>query len=95
MFDFSQKDLENLYCFKIKNSLDDVPLPSNYCFIYNNKMLFIKKSRDYYRLCASPILECSPVVREQVFDVIFQSKDLMEVVEQFECHIRIIIGLNI
>lgn len=73
---FEEKDLISLQQFKIKNNLDDLPLTANNLFINGYKVIFIKKSKKMYKICASASCHFAPMYTEGTFDVVFASEDL-------------------
>lgn len=76
MFDFDSKDLERLTQAKTKNDIEDFPVCSRYLYIFENKMLFITKSRNDYRVCATGACCFEPYRRTQTFDILYFTKDL-------------------
>lgn len=82
--EFQSKDLEIIHRFKIRNGIDETRLYYYFLFIDNDKMIFIKKSRAWYKLMASSNCGFDYIRRESIFDVIFESKKLEDVRNQFE-----------
>ena len=50
---FEVKDFERLHMYKIKNDLNVNDITSQYFFCIDNRMLFIKKSRRFFKIMAS------------------------------------------
>lgn len=81
------KDFENLHMWKVKNGLSKEYITSQYFCCIDNRMLFIKKSRKYYKLMASSQCGFEPLYRENCFDVIFGGTDITETVEMFYSYV--------
>lgn len=88
MFDFDFKDLEALAQAKCKNDLEEFTLPSKYLYIKNNKMIFIDKCRNDYRLCCTGSCGFTPFRRLKTFDILFFNKDLVKVVNFFDLKVK-------
>ena len=87
MFNFEKKDLELMAQAKIKNDIEDFPLCSRYLCINEKKMLFIIKSKNDYRICASGIKQFEPVARTQTFDILFFTKNFDLAKDMFRSYI--------
>lgn len=88
MFDFDFKDLEALHQSKCKNDLEEFPISSRYLYIHDDKMIFINKSRNNYRLCCTGSCGFLAYRRIKTFDILFFNKDLTQVVKQFDLHVK-------
>lgn len=77
------KDFENLHAWKIRNGLSNSTISSQYFFCIDNRMLFIKKSRKYYKLMASSQCGFEPLYRESCLDVVAGDTDLSEIIKLF------------
>lgn len=85
------KDFESLHRFKIKHG-DELPIHSKYFFCNDNKMIFIKKSRRFYKVVASAQCDFEPCYRESIFDVLYVSDDFSKTLLMFYGYIARIIG---
>lgn len=83
MTELIPKDFENLHIWKIRNGLDNTSISAQYFFCIDERMLFIKKSRQYYKLMASSQCGFEPLYRESCLDVIAGGKDLSEIIKLF------------
>lgn len=81
------KDFENLHMWKVKNGLSKEYITSQYFFCIDNRMLFIKKSRKYYKLMASSQCGFEPLYRENCLDVIFGGTDITETIKMFYSYV--------
>lgn len=81
------KDFESLYMWKVKNGLDKELVTSNYFFCYEDKILFIRRCRKYYAVCASSVCGFEPCHRLSIFDILYSSKDLDETILQFRSYV--------
>ena len=63
-------DFEILHQYKIKNELSLDDIHNQYFFCIDSRMLFIKKSRKYYKLMASSQCGFEPMYRESCLDVL-------------------------
>lgn len=82
-FQFKPKDFEQLHMYKIKYGLDNELINTQYFFCIDNRMVFIKKSRKYYKVMASSQCGFEPIYRENCLDVIFGSTDISKSIEMF------------
>lgn len=80
---FDPKDFETLHRFKIRNSFDDSHISNHYFICVENKMMFIKKSRRYYKIVASTQCGFEPIYRESCLDVIYHDTDLTKTISMF------------
>lgn len=76
-------DLDQLHIHKIRVGLDESFITQQYFFCIDMRMLYIKKSRGYYKLMASSQCGFEPLYRESCLDVIAGSKDLSEIIIKF------------
>lgn len=76
MFTFDEKDITSLQESKIKNHFTDFPLTAQYLIIYEDKCLFISKSKNKYKVCASGSCHFEPVRRNRVWDILYFTDDL-------------------
>lgn len=83
MTEFKPRDFESLHISKIKEGLSLDNISSQYFFCIDERMLFIKKSRQYYKLMASNQCGFEPLYRESCLDVIAGSKDVTEIIKLF------------
>lgn len=81
--ELTPSDLDMLHRSKIKNGLDDLYITQQYFFCIDMRMIYIKKSRGYYKLMASSQCGFEPLYRESCLDVITSSKDLSEIIIKF------------
>lgn len=88
---FEVLDFEQLHKFKIKDIVTSDRICANYFFCLNQKMLYIKKARKNYVICASCqcMFECK--YHESVMDVVYISNDLEEVISQFKFLVSLLI----
>lgn len=80
---FEAKDFERLHMYKIKNELSVDDITSQYFFCIDNRMLFIKKSRRFFKIMASCQCGFEPIWRESCLDVLYYNTDLQEVIKMF------------
>lgn len=88
---FEVKDFENLYRLKLKSgftAFSDFDITTSYFANIDNKIIFIKKSRRFYKVCASSNTGFEPIFRESCFDVLYHSTDLSCAVEMFKGYIQ-------
>lgn len=86
---FEVKEFELLHVNKIKYP-EEVPVHSKYFFCIDDMMLFIKKSRGYYKLMASTQCGLNFLYRESTFDVVSQNKDLSELLKDFSFYMELV-----
>ena len=87
---FEVKDFELLHVNKIKYP-EEVPVHTKYFFCIDDMMLFIKKSRGYYKLMSSTQCGLKFLYRESTFDVVSQNKDLNELLKDFKFFMEVVI----
>lgn len=80
---FNTKEFEQLHFDKIRHGLEIDNISSSFFFCYENKILFVKKSRKMYKIVASPSCGFAPLYRESCFDVIYFTPDITFVIKQF------------
>lgn len=76
-------DLDQLHIHKIRVGLDESLITQQYFFCIDMRMIYIKKSRGYYKLMASSQCGFESLYRESCLDVIAGSKDLSEIIIKF------------
>lgn len=79
---FNVKDFELLHKNKI-NYPGEVPVCSKYFFCLNNEIIFMKKSRRFYKVMATSSCGFEPTFRESFFDCVYYSDDLEQSKEMF------------
>lgn len=90
--EFSKKDFEMLYQTKIKNNvLESNLVTSSFFFCYGNKILFIKKARNYYAVMQSAPCGFKPKAIENCFQEIFYHKDLSVVIQKFVEYVHLVV----
>lgn len=85
--ELESRDLDMLHQHKIRTSLDDTSITQQYFFCVDYRMIYIKKSRGYYKLMATSQCGFEPLYRESCLDVIAGSKDLSDIISQFYKHV--------
>lgn len=88
---FEVLDFEQLHKFKIKDIVTPDRICANYFFCLNQKMLYIKKSRKNYVICASCQCQFEFKYHESVMDVVYISPDLEDVISQFKFLVSLLI----
>lgn len=84
-----KKHLQTLQQLKIKHSLDEFPLCSNYLYIDEYKCLFINKFKNkLYQVCASPVCNLSFVDSQCLFNVLYTTDQLPEAVSYWKKSIK-------
>lgn len=91
--EFTPRDFDMLHMSKIKRGLSKDDISSQYFFCIDNRMLYIKKSRRYYKLMASSQCGFEPLYRESCLDVIFGDTDLSNVIKMFYSYVSRLITL--
>lgn len=82
--EFDKKDFENLIISKVRDCMLKDNICSKYFFCYDNKLIFINKSKGFYKILASSQCGFKFLYHESVFDVIHTSKNLDECIQFFE-----------
>lgn len=85
--EINAKTFEELHKRKIRFGLDSQFITSQYFFCIDNRMLFIKKSRKYYKLMATSQCGFEPLYRESCLDVVYGNTDLSEVITMFYSYV--------
>lgn len=84
---FLPHDFEMLHRSKMVDGLD-VDRPSTmYFFCKDNRMVFIKKSRRFYKIMCSSTCPFEPLYRESCLDVVYYTTDFNSAVEMFESYV--------
>lgn len=81
--EFLPRDLDLLHQFKIRQGLSELSITQQYFFCIDMRMIYIKLSRGYYKLMASSQCGFEPLYRESCLDVVYASKDVTQVIENF------------
>ena len=87
---FEPKDFENLYRLKLKSgftAFSDFDICTSYFACIENKMIFIKKSRRFYKICCSSNCGFEPIFRESCFDILYHNTDLQTTVSMFKGYV--------
>lgn len=85
--DYNKKDLEYLQEFKLKNTLDDVPIVFNYLYIYQNEVIFINHFRKKYRVLCSPQCHEAILFDGRQFDVVYENESLEQTKIEFHKYV--------
>lgn len=88
---FEPKDFADLHLRKIINGVTSLHLSQCYFFCYLDKMVFITKSKGFFKVVASCQCGFKPLYKDTNFDVVFTSKDISEVIDKFEFFVDLII----
>lgn len=84
-----KKHLNTLQILKIKNTLDEFPLPSNYLYINELECVFITKYKyGLYQVCCSPVTKLCYIDSQSYFNVLFSSKELDECKVKFHEYVK-------
>ena len=84
--EFKKTDFEALHNSKVNKSLYDDTICSRYFFCLEDKMIFINRSRCFYKILASCQCHFESIYRERVFEVIYITKDFDNVVSEFKLY---------
>lgn len=91
--DFLPRDFEQLMMSKIRNGLSLDNVSSSYFFCIDNRMIFIKKSKRFYKIVCSSSCGFSPIYRESCLDVIYYNTDIGEVIHQFYDYVKRLVSV--
>ena len=84
---FLPKDFETLHKYKVLDGLDIDHPSTMYFFCLEDKMIFIKKSRRFYKIMASSSCPFEPIFRENNLDILYHSTDFNETVKMFMSYV--------
>lgn len=81
--DYTKKDLAKLQEFKLRESIDNVPIVFNYLYIYQTEVIFIQSVRKKYKVLCSPQCHETALYFGNNFDCVFESDNLEETKIEF------------
>lgn len=83
---FQIKEFEQLYNIKISHK-DMLEVHNNFFFCFDDYIIFMKKSRRFYKVMASSSCGFEPTFRERVFDCVYYSDDINNSIEMFKSYV--------
>ena len=92
--DFSLKEFEDLQKFKIKNSINDVPMIANHFFCYKTKCVLLKECRGNFTVYCSPQCHQVALVPMKTFDICYQSKNYEDALNFFNKAVFDVVSLT-
>lgn len=88
--EFEKKDFEQLLLSKVRDCMLKDTICSKYFFCYDDKIIFINKSKGFYKILASSQCGFKILYHESVFDVIYFSKNLADCIGSFELFVELV-----